>query len=376
MTRLLVPAVVTVAVIALGFTSSAQQPVKGKGSKGLPRGEAAVGSPAAPEPATAPAPGGPPEFRVRLPDDSTLKLTLLDPSITVHTKYGKLTIPAADVRRIDFGFHYPDGAEVKIEAAATDLGSPDFKAREEATVALQGYEELAIPALKKAARSADPEVVRRAETVLKKLREKLPAEKFDIRDYDLVETPEFTARGKVELNELKVRNAFFGEKSLPVAQIRDFRAVGRSAQAVITLDAATVGRANEARWHDTGIDVLTSTALDITATGEIDLQPQQPGQMVVGPTGVVIGGVDRGPGGGPAGAVGGFGGRGGPGMASTRSRAGQLIGRVGEAGDTFAVGAAYRGNPPAAGRLYLRIQASPLGTDPTGSYRVKVTTGG
>src|SRR5689334_16488587 len=42
------------------------------------------------------------DVEVRCMDDSTMKLKLLDERLEVVTKYGKLEIPATDVRRIDF----------------------------------------------------------------------------------------------------------------------------------------------------------------------------------------------------------------------------------------------------------------------------------
>src|SRR5262245_33034869 len=48
-------------------------------------------------------------FEVRLADDTQMKVALLDATLPVTTKYGKLIIPAADIRRLDFGFRYPEG---------------------------------------------------------------------------------------------------------------------------------------------------------------------------------------------------------------------------------------------------------------------------
>src|SRR5262245_56595646 len=48
-------------------------------------------------------------FDVRLADDSTVRVLPIDPTLAVTTKYGKLTIPVTEVRRIDFGVRFPDG---------------------------------------------------------------------------------------------------------------------------------------------------------------------------------------------------------------------------------------------------------------------------
>src|SRR5690242_18829304 len=45
---------------------------------------------------------------VRFTDGSTLKVKLRDEKLELQTPYGKLLIPAADVRQIDFATRVPD----------------------------------------------------------------------------------------------------------------------------------------------------------------------------------------------------------------------------------------------------------------------------
>src|SRR4051794_1367538 len=47
------------------------------------------------------APGG--AIEVRFADESHVKMTLETTSIDVVTRYGKLTVPTSDIRRIEFG---------------------------------------------------------------------------------------------------------------------------------------------------------------------------------------------------------------------------------------------------------------------------------
>ena len=54
-------------------------------------------------------------------DDSQLSVVLLDPSVTVATKYGRLVVPAADIRRIEPGFRYAAGVEEQVNKAIDDL---------------------------------------------------------------------------------------------------------------------------------------------------------------------------------------------------------------------------------------------------------------
>src|SRR5437660_1272196 len=59
----------------------------------------------------------------------------------------------------------PDGAPRLVE----QLGSDEFAKREQATQALEAIGQAALPALRKAARSPDLEVRRRAEALLRKI---------------------------------------------------------------------------------------------------------------------------------------------------------------------------------------------------------------
>ena len=112
---------------------------------------AATTPPKADEPAEAPKrekPDGPPEFEARFVDDSVLKVSALESVLTVTTKYGKLTIPLADVVRIEVGFRFPDGVESQVERGVEALGAPAFRDREEAEKVLFKLGEYAVPALR------------------------------------------------------------------------------------------------------------------------------------------------------------------------------------------------------------------------------------
>src|SRR5262249_22103126 len=124
----------------------------------------------------------------------------------------------------------------------------------------------------------------RAESILKKLTEKLPAEKMTLRDFDLVETAEATVRGRIETVAVKVRNRVLGETALRMADLRSLRstvAVGNE----FTVEGPKYGRQNNMEWFDTGVDVSSDQALEITADGTLDLNPQNPGQFMSGPGG-------------------------------------------------------------------------------------------
>ena len=77
-------------------------------------------------------PGRPVIAQVRLHDGSVVKVALLQETISIQTAYGKLAVPTADIRRIDFGLHMPKGAEEQIAGALKKLGSDTYRDREEA----------------------------------------------------------------------------------------------------------------------------------------------------------------------------------------------------------------------------------------------------
>jgi hypothetical protein len=364
-------AAVVLAFGIIGMSAVGQPPLPKPAPRPEPKPEPRP-EPKAPAPAPAPAevkgdvarvvPSGPPEFEVRFADDSVVRLILLEPSISITTKYGALSIPTPDIRRVELGFRYPAGIEAKIETAITNLGATAYRQREDASQALMGFKELAVPSLRRAVKSPDAEIKRRAEEILKKLTDSLPAEKINLRDHDLVETTEFTIKGRLEGQSLKARTKYFGEVPLVVAELRNMKSSlpGSHSAKEVQIDAATYASPNNQNiWLDTHVDIAADRPLEVTATGLIDLQPQAPGQMMCGPAGSTnFGGgiMVRAPNG-----------------AMMRFTPGALVGRIGDNGTPFFIGANYKMPRPTAGRLFLRIAPSPFGTESTGSYKVVVS---
>src|SRR5438552_3974464 len=75
-------------------------------------------------------------LEVRLTDGSRVNVAILDETIPIQTPHGKLIVPAADVRRIDFSARLPEAVRKKIESALVDLGSSEMAKRESAGEAL------------------------------------------------------------------------------------------------------------------------------------------------------------------------------------------------------------------------------------------------
>lgn len=312
---------------------------------------------------------------VRFADDSSVRAALLDKSIEVTTRYGKLTVPVDEIRSIEFGLRIPAETAKHIERAVARLNSEDFAQREAASAELLELRELAFPALQEAARSGDAEVARRAWETLKTLADTVPAEKLHPPQHDTVVALDFTIVGRIEGPALKARTPYFGEASLKLAEVRGLRRLASELETKVSVDAARYGGPLE-EWMDTGIKVRGGAGLQVTARGVVDLQPGSgdPGTQV-GPDGrpPVLG--RRGGGGGGMAAGGPGGGRAPARAAAGLLAPGALVGRIGEFGKVFVIGSQYEGTASGEGKLYLRVVPSPTNGESSGTYEVRVITG-
>jgi len=164
-------------------------------------------------------PSGETQVEVRFLDNSVLKLGLKEERIEFQTQYGKLYVPIADVKRIELGLRVPDDAARKIESAITELGNTQFKRREVASNILLSYREKAFPAVQKATRNPDMEIANRAEELVKKFKEAVPAEILQVRDYDVLHTDTSRICGHIEATTLKANTTQFGEVSLRLSDV-------------------------------------------------------------------------------------------------------------------------------------------------------------
>jgi LCCL domain len=154
---------------------------------------------------------------VRLTDDSTVKLTLLDGQIEFLTPHGRLVIPVADIRKVELGMRIPDDVASQIQAAIADLGSNQFRKREEAMATLLRHKEKSFPALKRAARSADAEVAKRVEELMEKLEKDIPEGRLEMPDHDVIHTELSKIAGRIVTPTLRARSFTFGEVQLKLS---------------------------------------------------------------------------------------------------------------------------------------------------------------
>ena len=285
---------------------------------------------------------------VRFADGSTVRMVLTQSEVEIVTRYGKLKVPVADIRRIEIGFRYPDGLQVKLDTAIGKLSGSDVKEREQAAQELEGYGALAYSALKRAAAGTQTDTSTRALAIVRKLEEKFGVEKLKFRDQDVIHATEFVLAGRIESPTLKGRTTYFGEVSVQVSEVRTIRFLGNGGEVELVIDAAKYAAITHDVWLDTEVDVTDRAALEIIAAGQVDLRPMI-GNFKVGPDAQPR--RNNSPDGNPAGI---------------------LLGRIGERGKTFQIGSRFSNSASEAGRLYLRIACSPWNIASSGSYSVKI----
>lgn len=165
---------------------------------------------------------------IRLSDGSLVRVTILQDNLEVMTKYGKLTIPFADIRRIDFGLH----------------------------------------------RDVD-----RKQTADKHLPEPLRA-----KEGDIIHATEFPVIGQITTPTIKVHSTHFGDRALKLSELRTVYLRATLGARELTVDATKHGSAPD-QWLDTGVSIDTSIRLVVTGAGQVDLWPQGPGQYLTTPKG-------------------------------------------------------------------------------------------
>ena len=320
-----------------------------------------------------------PEYDCRFDDGSVVRMTVGASSVVVQSKFGKMTVPLSEVKKIEMGFRYPDGMEAKVRQAVDDLGSRDFRTREAAQKTLIGCGEYAVPLVKAGTQSGTPEVAERCVAILKSITATLPEDKSEPAMEDVITTDDMVIRGKITSDSFAARTRYFGETRVKLVDVRELRPVGGRFVGTFTLDAAKYAAVGWKTFFDTGLEVAKGQPLEISASGKIDLLPQTPGKTTTGPTGG--GGQVPGPGermmveeGGLRG--GGLGAPGiSPGYAQSLHASGSLYGRIGASGKIFKIGDKLTVPKAAeAGRLYLVIAPSAHGAS-KGEYEVKVNLG-
>ncbi len=173
---------------------------------------------------------------VRFADDSSLKMTLREEQIEIVTAYGKLKVPFAEVRQIDFATRITPEVAKRIDKAVADLANPDEKVRDAASAELLKHKDRAYPALAEAAKSADADIKSRAEELLERLREGVGEGQSLFRKFDTIHTDEMKIAGKIDVATWKAKTTQFGEVEIKLSDLRGLRTPGAVEETVEVLN--------------------------------------------------------------------------------------------------------------------------------------------
>ncbi|MGE3808081.1 MAG: hypothetical protein AB7K24_25755 [Gemmataceae bacterium] len=284
-------------------------------------------------------------IEVQFVDGSNVRMQFLQDKIEVETRYGKMTVPVEEIRRIDFAFRLSPAQAKLIDAAIADLNNETFERRQEASEKLLEIGPPALPMLAQASKSKDIEVAKRAKEAIEQIRARFPAEKLYFPDEDVVHTEKFRAIGKIVGDAFKAKSAYFSDMRILFHDLRSLRSLAHGGEREMFVDAGKYGSADH-QWLETDVDLNAEDRLVVTATGRVDLWPQQPGQYMSEPTGYQAGRPGYQP--------------------------GTLVGRIGANGPIFAIGNRFEGIPARRGRLHIQILKSPWNNASTGGYEVKI----
>jgi hypothetical protein len=154
-----------------------------------------------------------------------LRVVLECDRLEVASPYGALSIPVEDIRTIELATRLAPGVQQRVDDAIFNLGSEDFKVREEAQKELLALAEQAFPSLVTATKHADLEIAERAQELVAKLRGTLPEEHLEVREYDKITTQHSSLSGRLTAESLPVLTRQFGAQQLKLCDVRNIRSI-------------------------------------------------------------------------------------------------------------------------------------------------------
>lgn len=285
-----------------------------------------------------------------LRDGSRIKVSTEITDLEIRTRYGKLAVPINEIRRIEFGVHYPDGVKSRIEKAISLLGSPIYKERENAERELLYFGSLSYPLVAKSRMGKgvllELEKQKRSNKILGMLKTAYP-ESVKVSLEDTISTNDSVLKGEVVTDGWKVNSPLLGDFSLRLFAIKEVHVLSSLRDSEFELDAAVH---NGSVWLTAKRINGFGEKLSIACEGKIDLWPQGNGQYVTTPKGYTSNGV------------------------KFAFPAGSIIGKIGENGTPFLIGERLDNINTKEMDLYLTIVPSPWNNASEGTYKVKLKT--
>jgi hypothetical protein len=166
----------------------------------------------------------PGEVEAKLSDGSAIRLVLKQETYELITPYGKLSIPAGEVRLVELAPRIADDLAAQIGEAVAALGSPQFEIREKGASDLLAIGPKGYPTMLRLAKETkDAEAAARLQEVLDKIRANLPDDQAEPRAWDVVHTSHSKLSGKLEIKMVAAETSQFGSVELKLADVRDLR---------------------------------------------------------------------------------------------------------------------------------------------------------
>ena len=224
-------------------------------------------------------------LRLHLMDGSVLTGKLAVSELTVTTAYGKLVIPVTDVVRITPGMTSHPELHEKVTTLIKQLGSDVFDEREDAQRKLAELGPTVRLLLEQSLEDADQERRTRVEKLLEEFDamsdEFVVAEDvatMPIPELDSVETPTFTAVGKIAPEQFEIDSSY-GKLTVKLTDIRHIVQATLKESNIrrsITVAGADIA---QKQFKPTSIRVNRGDQVIIKASGQITMTPWGGGAM-------------------------------------------------------------------------------------------------
>lgn len=164
-------------------------------------------------------------IEVHFRDGSRLKVRLDDEKIELVTAHGKLSIPAEDVRVIDFAPRYTDEEKRQVQDWIAALTSDDPAAAKSAAAEVLLHPERTYAALQRTARDVQSPAAETAGKLLEQLLEEHPPEALAPRELDMVQTDDTKVAGRIVSAVIKLRTVQFGVLEMKLSDARSLRSL-------------------------------------------------------------------------------------------------------------------------------------------------------
>jgi hypothetical protein len=304
---------------------------------------------------------GPRHIRLHLLDGSVISGDLSVNEITVETSFGDLIVPIARIQSFSPGLDSYPKVIAEIEELIKNLGSDDYKTREQAHKDLAAMGIKIQKELERFANDENAEIKRHVGEILKELEEQNEeAEDFDdeggverpwIR-LDTVVTSDFTVVGKVTPKQFEITSKY-GPLVVQLADVqKGERETGarESFRRSVTVEGTNIAQRS---FKSTGVRVQAGDKISLRADGNVIMSPWG-SNAATGPDGAPNYGW----------------------YVANQIPGGALVARIGEKGQVFKVGRQSTFVAKGSGVLQLAIGIQPEyaneGYSYPGQYNVKL----